>query len=124
MPSKGVKMGESMRGSRLGHTSYEVDPGIFADRQLTTYVCANDHRQTMPFSAEADEIPDTWNCSCGLQGVRLGTDNINGTVADNAKTGRTHWDMLLERRTVKELEELLKERLALLRTADSYKKSA
>ena len=28
---------------------------------------------------------------------------------------RTHWDMLLERRSIPELEELLEERLALLR---------
>jgi len=31
------------------------------------------------------------------------------------KAPRTHWDMLLERRTVPELEELLEERLSLLR---------
>lgn len=117
-------MGESMRGSRLGHTSYEVDSGAFADRMLTTYVCPADHRQTMPFSAEADEIPDTWPCahvSCGLQGVRLGAQV---TTDPHAKVARTHWDMLLERRTVKELEDLLKERLTLLRGDGSLKKSA
>ena len=31
------------------------------------------------------------------------------------KPVRTHWDMLLERRSVKELEDILKERLELLR---------
>ena len=31
------------------------------------------------------------------------------------KHARTHWDMLLERRSIAELEELLEERLALLR---------
>ena len=31
------------------------------------------------------------------------------------KPARTHWDMLLERRSVKELEEILEERLELLR---------
>jgi len=36
---------------------------------------------------------------------------------------RTHWDMLLERRTVKELEELLDERLDLLR-AGKLRRSA
>lgn len=114
-------MGESMRGSRLGHTSYEVDPGVFADRMLTTYVCPADHRQTMPFSSEADEIPDTWACSCGLTGVRQGAVV---TADPNAKVARTHWDMLMERRSVKELEELLKERLTLLRGDGSLKKSA
>jgi hypothetical protein len=31
------------------------------------------------------------------------------------KTPRSHWDMLLERRTLPELEELLEERLAYVR---------
>ena len=53
-------MGESMRGSRLGTTSYEVDSGEYAPRALTTYVCDQGHRITMPFSVEADEIPTTW----------------------------------------------------------------
>ncbi len=114
-------MGESMRGSRLGSTSYEVDPGVFADRTLTTYVCVNEHRVTMPFSAEADEIPDTWPCACGQSGLRLGAVI---TVDPNVKVPRTHWDMLLERRTVKELEELLKERLSVLRGSQQTKKSA
>ena len=32
------------------------------------------------------------------------------------KPQRTHWDMLLERRSVEELDELLKERLDLIKT--------
>ena len=35
---------------------------------------------------------------------------------ETLKPVRTHWDMLRERRTVGELEELLAERLALLRS--------
>jgi hypothetical protein len=31
------------------------------------------------------------------------------------KPARTHWDMLLERRSIKELEDILSERLELLR---------
>ena len=37
------------------------------------------------------------------------------TEEAEAKAPRTHWDMLLERRTRAELEELLQERLELLR---------
>ena len=33
------------------------------------------------------------------------------------KPARTHWDMLLERRSIPELEELLEERLTLLRAS-------
>ena len=38
---------------------------------------------------------------------------VDGSVPDvkNVKPPRTHWDMLLERRSVEELEEILTERL-------------
>lgn len=112
-------MSESMRGTRLGSTSYEVDNGISAPRQLTTYVCPDAHHTTLPFAEEADEIPDTWTCGCGLTATRWGLKLQDQPVA---RTGRTHWDMLLERRTIAELEELMKERLAVVRGFD--KKSA
>ena len=108
-------MGESMRGSRLGATSYEVDSGVLAPRALTTYVCPDGHRLTMPFSAEADEIPDTWACECGAQGVRMGSV----PQVSEAKHVRSHWDMLLERRSIKELEGILKERLEVVRAKAS-----
>lgn len=105
-------MSESMRGSRLGSTSYEIDKGFNAPKQLTSYVCPADHQFTMPFAAEADEIPDTWACECGETGVRWGYQVPKQAPG---KVARTHWDMLLERRSVKELDALLKERLELLR---------
>lgn len=42
---------------------------------------------------------------------------VNGEqhVEDNSKPVRTHWDMLLERRSIEELEESLKQRLNALR---------
>jgi hypothetical protein len=67
----------------------------------------------MPFSVEA-EVPMVWECRvCGAQALRVG-----GTAEEEhkpAKPARTHWDMLLERRSIPELEEVLAERLALLR---------
>ena len=67
----------------------------------------------MPFSVEAD-LPAAWECRvCGAAALRR-----DGEPAE-FKAGRkvrTPWDMLLERRTIDDLEELLKERLALLRT--------
>jgi len=109
-------MGESMRGSRLGTTSYETDSGLYAPRELTTYICENQHRVTMPFSAEADEIPDSWPCACGSKGLRLGAQIPSES---DSKHVRTHWDMLLERRTIKELEGILKERLEVVRAKAS-----
>jgi hypothetical protein len=41
-----------------------------------------------------------------------------------AKHVRSHWDMLLERRTIAELEELLAERLELLRAGQFHQRSA
>jgi hypothetical protein len=42
---------------------------------------------------------------------------VDGVEPEQKKTKppRTHWDMLLERRSIAELEELLSERLELLR---------
>jgi hypothetical protein len=46
-------------------------------------------------------------------------------VAKPTKPARTHWDMLLERRSIAELEALLDERLALLRSGSAaHKRSA
>jgi rubredoxin len=107
-------MGErALRGSRLGAVSYENDHGgDFAPRRAVKYDCPNGHHFGVPFSSEA-EVPATWECrSCGA----------TATIAEGARPepkkarpARTHWDMLLERRSVAELEDVLAERLALLR---------
>ena len=103
----------ALRGTRLGATSYESDAGIdFAPRQDIEYVCPNEHRFIMPFSVEAD-VPPTWECKvCGAVALL-----VDGTPPEEkaGKPARTHWDMLLERRTVADLEEVLAERLAVLR---------
>lgn len=69
----------------------------------------------MVFAAEA-EAPETWECrSCG-DAATLMVDSKPVVVARGEdKAPRTHWDMLLERRSRAELEELLEERLAYLR---------
>jgi len=71
-----------------------------------------EHRFTMPFSVEAD-VPATWECKVCGQTALL----VDGTPPEE-KTGkppRTHWDMLMERRSVADLEEVLAERLGVLR---------
>lgn len=103
----------ALRGTRLGATSYETDSGIdLAPRQDVEYACPSGHRFQMPFSVEA-EVPMVWECRvCGAQALRVG-----GTVEEDkpGKPARTHWDMLLERRSIPELEEVLAERLEVLR---------
>ncbi|HSF26101.1 MAG TPA: RNA polymerase-binding protein RbpA [Actinomycetes bacterium] len=109
-------MGErALRGSRLGATSYESDDGAsVAERQEITYDCPMGHRFTVPFSVEAD-VPPVWECrACGAEALR-----VDATRPEPKKTKpvRTHWDMLLERRSIAELEEVLAERLEVLRSA-------
>lgn len=106
-------MAESMRGSRLGSTSYETDSGVNAPRLLTKFTCPEGHEFAMPFYIEADEIPDTWICECGETAVRNGVKRPEIKVVKPAKS---HYDMLLERRSKKDLEGLLKERMELLRS--------
>ena len=103
----------SMRGTRLGAQSLESDTGVQpAARQHVTYHCPNGHDFVVPLSVEA-EVPALWECRCGAQALRENTDQPEAKVT---KPTRTHWDMLMERRTTAELEVLLEERLALLRS--------
>ena len=72
----------------------------------------------MPFSTEA-EIPAVWECRCGAEAIiRDGAK----PEAKPTKHVRTHWDMLLERRTIADLEALLNERLELLHTQQGVAK--
>lgn len=101
-----------MRGSRLGAVSYETERNHdLAPRQVARYRTDNGEEFEVPFADDA-EIPATWSCRNGLEGAL-----IDGDVAEPQKKGkppRTPWDMLLERRSVEDLEELLKERLAVI----------
>ncbi len=108
----------SLRGSNLGALSLESDEHVVpSERRITAYVCPNGHRTELPFSVEAD-VPPTWECRCGAD-ARL----VDGPApeAKPVKHQRTHWDMLLERRSIPELEELLEERLTLLRESRGEK---
>lgn len=103
----------TLRGSRLGATSYEDERGVeFAERQSVSYDCSRGHRFEMTFAVEA-EVPSLWDCPrCGAEALRVSTDRPEEKAGKHV---RTHWDMLLERRSVDELQDLLDERLALLR---------
>jgi uncharacterized small protein (DUF1192 family) len=101
-----------LRGTRLGAVSYESDRHTeFAPRLRTVYDCPEGHETAVPFAAEAD-IPYLWECRvCGAAArLRDGEE----PEAKKTKPARTHWDMLLERRSTDELEEVLAERLAVL----------
>ena len=103
----------ALRGTGLGSKTFEDEEGIdFAPRQEIGFVCPSDHHFTVMFSEEA-ELPTVWECQrCGKIAARA-----DGTQPEEkeVKPPRTHYDMLRERRSIPELEELMAERLALLR---------
>ncbi|MBA8816185.1 DNA-directed RNA polymerase subunit RPC12/RpoP [Microbacterium halimionae] len=107
----------SLRGIRLGAQSLQSEEGVvFHQRVQHSYVCTTcQHETTLTFAADA-EAPQTWECrACGAEALlRVGDSTVTVDHSDD-KAARTHWDMLLERRSVPELEELLEERLAYIR---------
>lgn len=103
----------ALRGMGLGAKSFEDEDGIeFAERQTLGFDCERGHHFELTFASEA-ELPLEWECpKCGTNALRS-----DGTRPEEkeGKPVRTHWDMLLERRSLDELEELLNERLEVLR---------
>lgn len=99
-----------LRGSRLGAVSYENERGQEpAARRRIGFDCPRGHHFAVTFAEEAD-LPAVWDCpTCGASA--LATDGVRPEPR-KVKPIRTHWDMLMERRTTAELEILLAERLA------------
>lgn len=104
----------ALRGLGLGAKSFEDEEGVeFAARQILGFDCEKGHHFDLTFSTEA-ELPTQWECPrCG--GVAYRSDGTK-TPDHEAKPPRTHWDMLLERRSIAELEQLLAERLEEMRS--------
>jgi hypothetical protein len=106
-----------LRGSRLGAVSYETDRNHdLAPRRTIRYACPKDHEFVVPFSDDA-EVPATWDCR--LHGTPSKLIDGSEPETKKVKPPRTHWDMLLERRTIPELEDLLTERLQELKVRRS-----
>jgi hypothetical protein len=103
----------ALRGTRLGATSYENDRNTdLAPRREVAFDCPKGHHFSVPFAAEA-EIPAVWECRvCGATAF---TAAVDLPAQKKAKPPRSHWDMLMERRTIADLEEVLAERLAVIR---------
>ena len=103
----------ALRGTRLGATSYENDRNTdLAPRREVAFDCPKGHHFTVPFAAEA-EIPAVWECR--ICGATAFTSAVDLPAQKKAKPPRSHWDMLMERRTIADLEEVLAERLAVIR---------
>lgn len=101
-----------LRGSRMGAVSYETDRDHdLAPRRMVRYQTEDGTVHEVPFADDA-EIPSEWLCKNGQVGKLMEGE---GTEAKPVKPPRTHWDMLLERRSLEELDVLLEERVDLLR---------
>ena len=107
----------SLRGMRLGSQSLQSEEGVeFSPRKKAVYRTTEGNTFEVTFAADAD-VPETWESPrTGQEGRLVAEDgNLVQTETVEAKAPRTHWDMLLERRTRAELEEILQERLDYLR---------
>lgn len=109
-------MTESMRGMRLGAQSMEREEGVeLAARQIVEYRCQAGHQFQVTFSLEA-EAPLEWECKqCQSVAHLVGSAKLKKIEAGAVDRPRTHYDMVLERRTKAELEELLQEVLTDMR---------
>src|SRR5699024_5287742 len=102
----------SLRGTQLGSRSLETEEGVEpAPRQMVEFECEDGTRFKVPFSIEA-EVPSTWDSGIHGIGIRVGMNEPDG---EPVKHVRSHWDMLLERRSFDELQVLFDERLAIRR---------
>ena len=107
----------SLRGIRLGAQSLQSEEGVvFHERAQHIYTCTSCGRDTtLTFAADA-EVPPAWECrTCGAEALLRVGEGTATVDHSGDKTPRSHWDMLLERRSIPELEELLEERLAYVR---------
>ena len=108
----------TLRGARIGATSLQGEAGVeLSPRQRVEYLTERGHRFTVLFDAEAEPPAEWIEQKSGEVGF---LDDEAGRTAraefeDKEATQRTPWDMLIERRSREELEELLEERLQLLR---------
>lgn len=103
-----------MRGSRLGSVSYETDrTHNLAPRQIARYRTDNGEEFDIPLADDA-EIPDTWGCRNGMEGRLIGAGEL--AEPKKVKMPRTPWEMLRERRSIEQLEELLQERLQIIKS--------
>ncbi len=117
----------AMRGIRIGGNSYERDDHNVepVETVVVRYQCPKGHGSLVPFFAEAEEIPLEFSCRCGM--TAKATHHVENMAAPDlreARYVRSHWDMLLERRTIADLEALLAERVAELHGNEELQKIA
>ena len=118
-----------IRGTRLGSVSCETPDTVRGVAvQTCEYRCDRGHQMRLTFAADA-QVPGTWTCTFDGSEAALSTPGVTPAEPETAlvggpgfgrgRPGRTHWQMLRERRSIDDLEDLLTERLALLRSGSA-----
>ena len=87
-----------------------------ADRIEITYTCPQNHTFSVTFAADIT-VPESWDCPrCGKNGTTVGAPAPEEDDDDQ----RTHWDMVLERRSPDELADMLAQRVAQMRATSAH----
>lgn len=115
-----------LRGTRLGSISLETEDGVdFVETQSVTFRTDEGEEFAVTFM-EGVELPYDWTSPhTGRVGRRLDANGkpVEG-VDPNAPTPPaptvTHWEQLLKRRTIEELEEILAQRREEMRAAGEF----
>lgn len=108
---------EPIRGHSLNSRSLVSETGIELEpRNTVTYICSECSTElNVPLAADAD-VPESWPCRrCGATAFHEGSTARSNDEAPPERLGKTPFEMLLERRTREDLEQILQERLAYLR---------
>lgn len=106
----------SMRGTRIGSNSLESERGVnFAERITRNFVCPNGHEMELKFANDA-EVPQSWQCrNCSSVAMLTVDGHLTQSESNEEAKTRSHFEMLLERRSREELKEVLQERLEYIR---------
>jgi len=101
-----LRAGASQERGIFTQAAAQVRDDELAARQAVGFACPRGHDFTVFFADTAD-LPMTWECR---------QHGIEGRLKDSAPRprpvkARCHWDMVLERRRVSELAQLLNQQL-------------
>lgn len=108
----------TLKGTRIGSTSLQGEAGVeLSPRNAVEYLTDKGDRFTVMFDSEAEPPAEWVDQKTGEIGF---LDDEAGRTAraefeEKESSQRTPWDMLVERRSREELEEILEERLRILR---------
>jgi hypothetical protein len=126
---------KQLRGTRLGSISHESEEGVdYVETQLVTFRTEDGEEFSVTFMVGVD-LPYDWKSPRTSNIGRRLDSKGNPIVGDDPNAPAplpptvTHWEQLMKRRTIEELEVILAERIAEGRAngefdAVSFRKSA